>query len=412
MPALQLYNPKNHLLEIAPKEFKIALQPDTTHQVIPLSHSPISPSLKPLPQVDFPHLMLKEIYEQPEVLQRCLSNYLPLPAQIENFLTCPPTQIQILASGTSRHAGLVAQYWFEQICGIATRVRSASEFLAAPLPVAPHTLTLAITQSGETADTLAATRLQQERLFPFKESCPVLGITNQSQSSLADVVDEVLPTLAGGERSVAATKTFSAQLAVLLCLVIHLAQQQKSLDAQHLHQITVEMRSLPRLIQTTLQPHDQSIQKMAASLVSSKNCIVLGQGVNRVIALEGALKLKETTYIHAEGYAAGEFLHGPLALVDETTPVIAIALPDSAQSQVITIVQRIRSHGAPVIGITSSTSPVELTQMCDQLITLPTVNPFLSPFMTALPLQLLAYHTAVQKGLDVDKPRYITKTIV
>jgi glucosamine--fructose-6-phosphate aminotransferase (isomerizing) len=356
--------------------------------------------------------MLKEIHEQPEVLQRCLSNYLPLPAQVEGFLTHPPTQIQILASGTSFHAGLVAQYWFEQVCGIATRVRSASEFLAAPLPLAPHTLTLAITQSGETADTLAATQLQQEQLSPFKKSSPVLGITNQAHSSLAAVVDRVLPTLAGGERSVAATKTFSAQLAILLCLVVHFAQQQNSLDDQHLHQLIEEMRSLPRLIQTTLQHQSQPIQAIASSLVSARNCIVLGQGVNRAIALEGALKLKETTYIHAEGYAAGEFLHGPLALVDETTPVIAIAPLDSTQEQARATVQRIKSHGAPVIGITNCGSPLEFTQMCEQLITLPTVNHLLSPFLTALPLQLLAYYTAVQKGLDVDKPRHITKTVV
>ena len=362
---------------------------------------------------EYPHFMLKEIEEQPEVLNRCLSEYLPSLAPVpsaadrQNLLAIP-SQIHILACGTSRHAGLVAQYWYEQVTGIPTRVRSGSEFVSAPLPLEPGTLTLAITQSGETSDTLAAVKLRQEqrRDVEMIAPCPLVGITNQPESTLTQLVDRTFLTLAGNEIGVAATKTFTSQLAVLFGLLVSFIQQQPKWDGERLQKLITAAHSLPPLLADLLQ--QQTLAAMATRFETAKSCIVLGQGVNRAIALEGALKLKETTYIHAEGYAAGEFWHGPIALVDETTPVIAIAPADHTYKQVMATVEKARSHQAPVLCLTPA-SPIDDP---GQIIALPVVDPLLSPFLTVLPLQLLAYHIAVQRGFDVDKPRNITKTVL
>lgn len=390
--------------------------------------------------------MLKEIFEQPEVLLTCLSAYLPNtsspstrhptpdtmraglsvhPHEQERSVKPAPTnrhlqnlpspdQIHILGSGTSRHAGLVAQYWLEQIIGIPARVRSASEFLSAPLPLTADTLTLAVTQSGETADTLAAATQQKaaySRLNP-QLSKQLVGITNQPNSSLTKIVDRVLPTFAGEEVGVAATKTFTTQLAVMFCLTLELAQRSHSLSQERLSQLLPALQLLPTQIVKVLEQQEKSIQQIARSLTSTKSCIVLGQGINRAIALEGALKLKETTYIHAQGYAAGEFLHGPIALLEPTIPVIAIAPCDRTFEQVCTTIRKVKSHNVPIIGITTEAISTNLVQLFDYPIVLPQVDDLLSPFLTVIPLQLLAYYVAVEKGLNVDKPRNITKTVL
>jgi glucosamine--fructose-6-phosphate aminotransferase (isomerizing) len=386
---------------------------------------------------DFAHLMLKEIYEQPAALQTCLTKYLNLPwinppqpttpvrqnAPVEAPVPDLPIplpdslytnlkQIHILACGTSRHAGLVAQYWFEQMARIPTRVRSASEFVSAPLPLSSDTLTLAITQSGETADTLAAVERQKRNYALLKVSQPrLLGITNQLDSSLALQVDYTLPTFAGVEMGVAATKTFTTQLAVLASLALDIAQRFQTNSDQQAHQIVTALRSLPDQIATILNQQEKPIQELAQKLATAKNCIVLGQGVNRAIALEGALKLKETTYIHAEGYAAGEFLHGPIALLDPTIPVIAIAPNDHTDHSTLATVRKVKSHNVPVIGITTAMDNPEAAQLFDDHITLPASHELLTPFLTVVPLQLLAYHIAIQRGLNVDRPRNITKIL-
>lgn len=375
-----------------------------------------NPNASPTDKQGYPHFMLQEIHAQPEVLHTCLSTYLP-PDPSAPPLPCPPAQIHILASGTSRHAGLIAQYWLEQIAGIPTRVRSPSEFLSAPLPLTPNTLTIAITQSGETADTLAAAKHQKTRYTHLVDALPnpLCGITNHPHSTLATIVDRLLPTLAGTETGVAATKTFTAQLAVLACLSLELANQLHAIGRDEWQQLTSELRSLPSQIQTILE-QQQSIQAIARKLASAKHCIVLGQGVNRAIALEGALKLKETTYIHAEGYAAGEFLHGPIALLEPGIPVIAILIPskgadsapDSTSEQVLATLRRVKSHSVPVIGITTTASH---SQLFDHSILLPAIDERLSPFLTVIPLQLLAYYIALERGLNIDQPRNITKTV-
>jgi glucosamine--fructose-6-phosphate aminotransferase (isomerizing) len=372
----------------------------------------------------FVHFMLQEIHQQPEVVRACFANYLdpqgnrsPEPGANPIRLGLPEEflenleQIHILACGTSRHAGLVAQYWLEQIAGIPTRVRSASEFVSAPFPFTARTLTIAITQSGETADTLAAVEQEQARragqvavLQP-----KLLGITNQPTSSLTQRVHQVLPTLAGAEVGVAATKTFLSQLVVLICLCLDLAYRRQTLATEPIQPLLTKLQALPEQISAVLQ-QASAIQQLAQEFVAAKSCVVLGRGVNRAIALEAALKLKETTYIHAEGYAAGEFLHGPIALLDPTIPVIAIAPTGKTYEQAIANAQKAKSHGASVIGITTTDAPVA-ADLFDSVLKLPAIDELLSPFLTVIPLQLLAYYIAVERGLNVDKPRHITKTL-
>jgi glucosamine--fructose-6-phosphate aminotransferase (isomerizing) len=233
----------------------------------------------------------------------------------------------------------------------------------------------------------------------------LIGITNNPESSLADLVDYVLPTDAGTEIGVAATKTFTTQLIVLLCLVLDIANRQRK-TPELLAILMVELQQIAKKIADILQHQQAEIHTLAEKLAQAEHCILLGQGVNQAIALEGALKLKETTYIHAEGYAAGEFLHGSIALLDDRIPVIAILPMESTQSVVFTTAQKAKNHCSLVVGIAT-----ESLSFADYTLTIPVINEQLSPLLTVIPLQLLAYHTAVIKGLNVDRPRNITKTI-
>lgn len=360
----------------------------------------------------FAHFMQKEIHEQTDRVRSCLANYLPsdpvscLPDLPTDWLTALD-QIHILASGTSRHAGLVAQHWLEQWANVPVRVRSSSEFLLAPLPLTRETLTIAITQSGETADTLAAVDAQAERYRSLGEP-RIVGITNQPASSLAKRVMRVLPTYAGKEVSVAATKTFTTQLAVLACLTLAIARHRGTVEAAKLALLSEQLRSLPDQIEQVLR-QEREVAAIAQALQNATSCILLGQGEQQAVALEGALKLKETAYLHAEGYAAGEFLHGPIALLDERIPVIAVYSSNSSHSRTSAAVERIRAVQARTIGILTAVTASEAARF-DYAIPLPDGGIW-SPFLTVIPLQLLAYHTALQRGLDVDRPRNLTKTL-
>lgn len=385
----------------------------------------------------FAHFMLKEIHEQPEVLRSCLTYLLTpnwhapsypsssrppqssapftLPLPPELFLTIE--QIHIIASGTSRHAGMIAQYWLEQIAGIPTRLRSSPEAVAAPFPLTATTLTIAITQSGETADTLDALKIDRQRRLelPLPHQSYLLGITNQPESTIATLTDSILPTRAGVEIGVAATKTFLTQLIVLYCLALDLAHRRGRLTAEALEQRLVQLRTLPDQIAAILTQQERP-KSLARIVATAQHCILLGRGVNWAIALEGALKLKETTYLHAEGYAAGEFMHGPIALLDAQVPVIAIAPTGESFQPMLAYARRVKTSGASTIGvttadITTAADPAPNTAEFDHLITLPPVSEELSPFLTVIPLQLLAYYIAVERGLDVDRPRNITKTL-
>lgn len=378
--------------------------------------------------------MLREIHQQPAAIQTCLAAYWN--AQLQELQLPPlvcrsspqspsrhsqpsipdypafPTEVHIIASGTSRHASLIAQFWFEQLANLSTRVRSGSDFLTAPFPLIANTLTIGVTQSGETADTLKALMFDKQRRLAQSAEFYLhsMGITNQEISSLANHVDTLIPTLAGDEIGVAATKTFTTQLVVFYLLALQLAKQRQCIESDRCCQAVEALHQLPAKIQEVLQ-QTEAIQSVASRLLEAQNCILLGRGINHAIALEGALKLKETTYLHAEGYTAGEFMHGPIALLDEKVPVIAIVPADSTQTAMLTNVSKAKSYGSPVIGIVTNDNAHETAALFDAQIILPTVEEMLSPLLTVVPLQLLAYNIAIARGLNVDRPRNIKKTL-
>jgi glucosamine--fructose-6-phosphate aminotransferase (isomerizing) len=289
----------------------------------------------------FRHFMLKEIYEQPGVVRNCLEAYLddnwnpadvtqsPINLGVSPELYADLEQIQILACGTSWHAGLVGKYLLEQLAGIPTMVQYASEFRYAPAPLTANTLTIGVTQSGETADTLAALEMEKRRRFGQlpKYEPRLLGITNRPESSLGNLVDQMIDTHAGIEIGVAATKTFVSQLMAFYGLALDLAWRRQTLTATRMEEILVGLRQLPAQIELILESQERYIEELAHSFAETHDFIFLGRGINFPIALEGALKLKEISYIHAEGYPAGEMKHGPIALLDAKVPVVAIAMP-------------------------------------------------------------------------------------
>jgi glucosamine--fructose-6-phosphate aminotransferase (isomerizing) len=372
----------------------------------------------------FRHFMLKEIYEQPGVVRTCLETYLndtwnPADAsQSPINLGLPPElyadleQIQILACGTSWHAGLVGKYLLEQIAGIPTIVQYASEFRYAPAPLTANTLTIGVTQSGETADTLAALEMEKRRRFGQlpKYEPRLLGITNRPESSLGNLVDQIIDTHAGIEIGVAATKTFVSQLVAFYCLALDLAWRRQTLTATRLEEILVGLRQLPAQIELILESQERYIEELAHNFAETQDFIFLGRGINFPIALEGALKLKEISYIHAEGYPAGEMKHGPIALLDAKVPVVAIAMPGNVYEKVLSNAQEAKARDARLIGVTPMNDQ-EAAETFDDLLPVPAVEELLSPILTVIPLQLLAYHIAARRGLDVDQPRNLAKSV-
>jgi len=372
----------------------------------------------------FKHFMLKEIYEQPRVVRACLEAYLNsawhpddlsgmpmklgLPAELLEDLE----QIQIVACGTSWHAALVGKYLLEQLAGIPTNVQYASEFRYAPSPLTPNTLTIGVTQSGETADTLAALAMEQQRprseLPKFQPR--LLGITNRPESSLAQIVDQIIETHAGIEIGVAATKTFVAQLMAFYCLAIDLAYRRQHVSPTRIEQILTGLRQLPAQIELILESQERYIEQLTHEFAETQDFIFVGRGINFPIALEGALKLKEVSYIHAEGYPSGELKHGPIALLDAKVPVVAIAMPGSVYEKVLSNAQEAKARDARLIGVTPMNDP-EAAETFDNLLPVPAVEELLSPILTVIPLQLLAYHIAARRGLDVDQPRNLAKSV-
>ncbi len=360
----------------------------------------------------FKHFMLKEIHEQPGVVRACLEAYLPggLAGQSPIDLGFPSElfqavqNIQIVACGTSWHASLVGKYLLEQLAGIPTGVYYASEFRYAPPPIVPHSLTIGVTQSGETADTLAALQLAKQR------GDQLLGITNRPESSLAQLVSHILDTRAGIEIGVAATKTFVAQLMAFYLLALELAHQRQTLTPEALEAIISGLRQLPAQIELVLESQERYVEQLAHQFVDTRDFIYLGRGINFPIALEGALKLKEISYIHAEGYPAGEMKHGPIALLDQHVPVVAIAMPGAVYEKVLSNAQEAKARDARLIGVAPLNDPVAL-DIFDELLPVPPVDELLSPIVSVIPLQLLAYHIAAHRGLDVDQPRNLAKSV-
>ena len=391
-----------------------------------LKKHPLTLNLNPImvEKQGFKHFMLKEINEQPRVVRACLEAYFDGDWSEENPVRSPinlglPTefyqdleQIQIVACGTSWHASLVGKYLLEQLAGIPTTVQYASEFRYAPSPLTPRTLTIGVTQSGETADTLAALEMEQQRRAGQSTAFQshMLGITNRAESSLARLIPQIIDTHAGVEIGVAATKTFTAQLMAFYGLALDLAYQRQTLLPEQLAQILLGLRQLPAQIELILASQDSHIEELAHTFAETQDFIFVGRGVNYPIALEGALKLKEISYIHAEGYPAGEMKHGPIALLDANVPVVAIAMPGSVYEKVLSNAQEAKARDAQLIGVAPMNDP-EAEHTFDALLPVPAVDELLSPILAVIPLQLLAYHIAARRGLDVDQPRNLAKSV-
>jgi glucosamine--fructose-6-phosphate aminotransferase (isomerizing) len=367
----------------------------------------------------FRHFMLKEIHEQPETAALWVARHLPqaAPGEAGPLVALPlPAEvfegverIQILACGTSRHAALVGAYLLEQLAGIPASVFYASEFRYAPPPLSAHTLTIGVTQSGETADTLAALAMEQERrqLSSDPAFAPrLLGITNRAESSLARMVDHILDIGAGIEVGVAATKTFLAQLLAFYGLALSFAERRAGRAG--LQALVDQLRQLPQQLEALVADHDQRCAGLAHRFEGTQDVIFLGRGINYPIALEGALKLKEISYIHAEGYPAGEMKHGPIALLDAKVPVVSIAMPGKVFEKVLSNAQEAKARDAELIGVAPDCPDAELF---DLLLPVPVVDELLSPLLTVIPMQLLSYHIAAHRGLDVDQPRNLAKSV-
>jgi glucosamine--fructose-6-phosphate aminotransferase (isomerizing) len=368
----------------------------------------------------FRHFMLKEIHEQPETAALWVARHLPesggrLALPLDEQVFEGVERIQILACGTSRHAAMVGAYLLEQMAGIPASVFYASEFRYAPPPLAPNTLTIGVTQSGETADTLAALAMEQERRHQAADPAyapRLLGITNRPESSLGRLVDQILDIGAGIEVGVAATKTFLGQLLAFYALAIAFAERRQGapgvLKADQREDLIAGLRQLPDQLRELVDDHDGRCEALAHLFADTQDVIFLGRGINYPIALEGALKLKEISYIHAEGYPAGEMKHGPIALLDARVPVVSIAVPGTVFDKVLSNAQEAKARDAQLIGVSPECADAELF---DTLLPVPAVDELLSPLLTVIPMQLLSYHIAAHRGLDVDQPRNLAKSV-
>jgi glucosamine--fructose-6-phosphate aminotransferase (isomerizing) len=356
------------------------------------------------------HFMAKEIHEQPEVVGHTLANYLDMVAERVALPMALPfdfrslKRISIAACGTAYYAGMVAQYWFERFARLPVQVDIASEFRYREVPLDAGELAVFVSQSGETADTLASLRYAREH----KQH--ILSILNVPTSSIGRESDVVMPTLAGPEIGVASTKAFTCQLAALAVLAIAAGRARGVLSEADEKRLVHALIEVPRHLSEALALEPQ-IEQLARDLAKSRDVLYLGRGTNYPIALEGALKLKEISYLHAEGYAAGELKHGPIALIDETMPVIVIAPYDRVFEKTVSNMQEVAAHGGRLILVTDAKGASAAAGQPLVTLTLPTVPSTVTPLVYAVPVQLLAYHTAVIMGTDVDQPRNLAKSV-
>jgi glucosamine--fructose-6-phosphate aminotransferase (isomerizing) len=356
------------------------------------------------------HFMAKEIHEQPEVVGHTLAHYIDmvhervaLPAELP-FDWTKLKRLSISACGTAFYAGLVAKYWFERFAKLPVEIDIASEFRYRGAPLEAGDLAIFISQSGETADTLASLRYAKEH----KQH--VLSVVNVTTSTIARESDVVMPTLAGPEIGVASTKAFTCQLAVLACLALAAGRARGELSEQDEQKLVHALIEVPRLMAQALTLEPQ-IEKLAHDLSKAQDVLYLGRGTSFPIAMEGALKLKEISYIHAEGYAAGELKHGPIALIDETMPVIVIAPYDRVFEKTVSNMQEVAARGGKIILATDPQGAKEATIESLETLTLPEMASTVTPLVYAVPVQLIAYHTAVALGTDVDQPRNLAKSV-
>ncbi|MDG1665546.1 MAG: glutamine--fructose-6-phosphate transaminase (isomerizing) [Hellea sp.] len=357
---------------------------------------------------NYRHFMLKEIHEQPETIGRTLgiyiNDYTLSPVVTDNLDFKSIDRVILIACGTANYACLVAKYWFEQIAGIPVEVDIASEFRYRKPTLSDKSLFIAVSQSGETADTLAALRYCKEA------GLKTAALVNVLTSTMAREADITLPINAGPEIGVASTKAFTSQLTALAALALTAGVSNGSVSKTLQEELIKELIRTPRLIKQTLRLNDQ-IKRLTFEFSKSKNAFYLGRGTQMPIALEGALKLKEISYIHAEGYAAGELKHGPIALIEDGTPVIVIAPTNSLFEKTISNLQEVASRGAQIILITDEQGKQQAESLSDKIIVIPGSSDFVSPIITTIVVQLLAYHSAVHLGTDVDQPRNLAKSV-
>ncbi|KIP99876.1 glucosamine--fructose-6-phosphate aminotransferase [Agrobacterium tumefaciens] len=356
------------------------------------------------------HFMEKEIYEQPEVISHALSHYVDFAEK--RVKPADPaidfsklTGLAISACGTAYLSGLIGKYWFERYARLPVEIDVASEFRYREMPLLPTQAALFISQSGETADTLASLRYCQEN------GLKIGTVVNVRESTMARESDAVFPILAGPEIGVASTKAFTCQLAVLASLAISAGKARGTLDAAQETELVRHLIEMPRVMSEVLNAIQPQIETLSRDLSRFKDVLYLGRGTSYPLALEGALKLKEISYIHAEGYAAGELKHGPIALIDENMPVIVIAPHDRFFEKTVSNMQEVAARGGKIIFITDEKGAAASKLETMATIVLPNVDEIIAPMVFSLPIQLLAYHTAVFMGTDVDQPRNLAKSV-
>ncbi|MDJ0922733.1 MAG: glutamine--fructose-6-phosphate transaminase (isomerizing) [Henriciella sp.] len=392
----------------------------TSHAIFDTSGAPVTRPISivqsasaSIEKGNYRHFMQKEIFEQPDSTARTIGAYVnalqrsvELPGDNGDAIDWSAiTQVHMVACGTAYYATLVAEYWFEQLAGLPVKTDIASEFRYRE-PALPEQggLALFVSQSGETADTLAALRYCKDA--GLKTS----AVVNVPTSSIAREVDLVLPTLAGPEIGVASTKAFTAQLCALASVAVAAGRARGKLSRDDEKRLTTALTELPRLISEAFQ-RDSDIAELARNMAKAKDVIYLGRGVHYPIALEGALKLKEISYIHAEGYASGELKHGPIALIDEDTPVVFVAPHDGLFEKSLSNLQEVAARHGEVLLISDETGLKEAGETPASTMTMPTCDPFVAPILYSVPIQMLAYHIAVEKGTDVDQPRNLAKSV-
>ncbi|MDV3457496.1 glutamine--fructose-6-phosphate transaminase (isomerizing) [Sphingomonas sp. HF-S4] len=373
----------------------------------PIVASGVSPAL--IDKGNHRHFMLKEIYEQPVVVAQTLASYIrPVEQKVAlpdmSFDLSKIERVAIVACGTASYVGMIGKYWIERFARLPVEVDVASEFRYRDPVLLPNTLGVVVSQSGETADTLAALRHMKA------EGVTTAGIINVPTSSMAREVDLLLSTHAGPEIGVASTKAFTCQLAVMAALAVNLARAKGKLGDEEEREIVRHLIEAPAAINAALA-HDAEIEGMAHTIAAARDVLYLGRGPDYPLALEGALKLKEISYIHAEGYASGEMKHGPIALIDEHVPLIVLAPSGPLFDKTVSNMQEAKARGARVVLISDAEGLAQAGDDAVATIEMPSVHPLIAPLVYAVPVQLLAYHVAVAKGTDVDQPRNLAKSV-
>lgn len=403
-----IYIKDNQVVTLTPNSLK--LEDEFGGEIIPkvevLPWEPVA-----LSKMGFKHFMLKEIHEQPDVIRNILIGKLHTsdsPIVLDEVKLTKEhlrklNRIQVIACGTSLHAAMVGKYIIESFCGIPVDVEASSEYIYRKTVTDEHTLVIGVSQSGETADTLTAIKQAKSK------GSHVLIITNRPDSTMAREADSLIPVSAGIEVSVAATKSYIAQLTSFYLLALYMTEIKESMPTKELNDIKAEMLVLPQKIEQILA-HKEGIQACARKYANTRDFIYIARGINYPTALEGALKLKEISYINATGYPAGELKHGPIAMLDETMPVLSILMQGSVFEKLLSNSEEAKARNARMIALTNSSDP-KLDDLFDSIIKVPEVHEFLSPIIATIPLQLIAYYIAEFLGKDVDQPRNLAKSV-